>query len=119
MTRINHEKNALKLAKLAAEKRKMPPAKLSWSQALAEAPLPVNIFPAWEATFRKAYAHALVALDHAKKAAASGKSGGGGGVPVLKHRKVYQTQEEFDEQDVQAKAKQLPWSTWARRKLSQ
>lgn len=60
-----------------------------------------------------------MALKHAKKAASSGKSGGGGGTTELRHRKVYQTQEEFDEQDAQAKAAEVSWSTWARRKLSQ
>lgn len=119
MPRSTPDATVSKLARAAASRRKAPTSSLSWSAALAEAPLPATLRPAWETHFRREYAAQLVELGHAKKAgASSGRYSGVGGTTSLSHRKVYQTELEFTEQDAQAKASGLTWSSWARRKLS-
>ena len=104
----------------AANARKAPAEPLAWSEALAEAPVPKFTAPAFEAVFRREYASQLVKLEHAKKAAPRGKNGkgGNGGKTELLRRTVYLTEEEIDDQDSQAGALGLSWSTWARRKLA-
>ena len=103
-------------ATAAANRRKKPAETLTWSQALADADPPDSVGPAWVSQYRKDYAARLVVRGYATKAAPSG-SRGAGGTTDLRHRKVYQTQEEFDEQDALAEAAGLKWSSWARRKL--
>jgi hypothetical protein len=104
----------------AANARKAPAEPLAWSEALAEAPVPVFTLPAFEAVFRREYAAQLVKIGHAKKAATSGRPGksGKGGTTDLLRRTVYLTQQEIDDQDAQAGGLGLSWSTWARRKLA-
>jgi hypothetical protein len=104
----------------AANARKAPVEPLAWSEALAEAPVPKFTPPAFEAVFRREYAAQLVKLEHAKKAAQAGRPGksGKGGTTDLLRRTVYLTQDEIEDQDSQAGALGLSWSTWARRKLA-
>lgn len=104
-----------------ADRARRPKTPLSWSQALAAAPWDHTLPAAWESAFREAYARRLVELGSALPAKKAGTRSGTRGrqyATKLERRLLSQTQEEFDTQDVRAKAEGLSWSTWARRKLA-
>jgi hypothetical protein len=105
----------------AARKRKVPSAPLTRLEALAEAPWNEGASPVWEQPFRETYAKTLAARGEAfvKLEKKREKAAGTSGTHKNPRRLITMTQQEFDEQDRKAKVAKLPWSTWARRKLSE
>ena len=108
----------LNLARAAADKRRTVKETLTWRAALDEAPWSSKLPAAWESAFRRAYAERLAERGIAAPAAKAGTTSGKGGKTELKGRLVYMTPDELTETAARAKAAGVPWSTWARRKLT-
>jgi hypothetical protein len=108
-------------AAAAARKRRKPEVPLTRIEASAEAPWDDSFSPAWEQPFRETYADTLAARGEAfvKREKKREKASGSSGTHKNPRRLITMTQQEFDEQDARAEAAGLPWSTWARRKLSE
>jgi len=73
---------------------------------------------AWERAFREAYADELEARGAARPAARSGGKSTSRGTTDLIECSVYLTGEEREATRALAKAANVSWSTWARRKLT-
>lgn len=123
ISRLMTEAELIKKARAAAKKARIAEPPLQWREALDAAPWPKSGPPAFEASFRKAYAEALVARGGAEGAAQPGArtwNRKGPSAPTnLARRLVSATQEEFDAHDRYLKSLGLKsWSDWARKLLA-
>jgi hypothetical protein len=107
------------LARAAADKVRAAKPPISRSEALAAAPWDAKTMPpAWERTFREAYADRLEELGVAAPAAKSGTKSTTSGKTDLVRLVVYVSPKEEEQHRATAKADGVSLSTWARRKLA-